>query len=115
MLCLLSCHPAEEHGHGPRTHLVIRDFAGRESGDEVLNFLGREGLPFAFFLDQSGNVHAALFTANSVPLDRCSSTRRQWAFRLILLSGMRSRSAKAPSARTSSPETRRHPQTPCSA
>src|SRR3982751_712726 len=74
MARLVGGHPAEEHGHGPRTHLILRDFAGRETSDEEVDLVRAQLSAFALLFDQSRDVHsgasfslAAVMTAKLGP------------------------------------------------
>lgn len=50
-------HAPEEDGHGEGAHLVVGHVARGEGRDEVVNFVGGEGVTFAFALDEGGDVH----------------------------------------------------------
>jgi hypothetical protein len=57
MLGFRGRHPSKEDRHRPGAHLIIGNLAGREPRDQVADFLGRQFLTFAFFFDESGDVH----------------------------------------------------------
>ncbi len=50
-------HPAEEHRHGQRAHLVIGKVADHEILDQVVDFLGRQRLAVPFLFNERWEMH----------------------------------------------------------
>ena len=50
-------HPAEEHRHGQRAHLVIGNVADHEILDQVVDFLGRQRLAVPFLFNERWEMH----------------------------------------------------------
>ena len=56
-MCFRCRHSPEENSHSPRAYLMIRNLPRGKSGNQMVNFLMREFLPFAFLFDESWDVH----------------------------------------------------------